>query len=81
MQAEQSILDNIQRRQLKWCGHLLRMEDLPVDTARQEEKRKTATIMEELSNGLHEMQKPGRRYGRAIFGIWELMDGSWMYRS
>ena len=27
MQAEQSILDRIQRRQLKWYEHLLRMED------------------------------------------------------
>ena len=27
MQAEQSILDRIQRRQLKWYWHLLRMED------------------------------------------------------
>ena len=27
LQAEQSILDRIQRRQLKWYGHLLRMED------------------------------------------------------
>ena len=27
MQAEQSILDRIQRRQLKWYGHLLRMKD------------------------------------------------------
>ena len=27
MQAEQSILDRIQRRQLKWYGHLLRIED------------------------------------------------------
>ena len=27
MQAEQSSLDRIQRRQLKWRGHLLRMED------------------------------------------------------
>ena len=27
MQAEQSVLDRIQRRQLKWYGHLLRMED------------------------------------------------------
>ena len=26
MQIEQSILDRIQRRQLKWYGHLLRME-------------------------------------------------------
>ena len=34
MQAEQSILDRIQRIQLKWYGHSLSMEDLPVDTAR-----------------------------------------------
>ena len=27
MQAEQSILDRIQIRQLKWYGHLFRMED------------------------------------------------------
>ena len=27
MQAKQSILDRIQRRQLKWYGYLLRMED------------------------------------------------------
>ena len=27
MQAEQLILDGIQRKQLKWYGHLLRMED------------------------------------------------------
>ena len=34
----------------------LAKEDLPVNNARQEEKRKTATIMEELSDG--EKQKP-----------------------
>ena len=27
MQAKQSILDRIQRSQLKWKGHLLRIED------------------------------------------------------
>ena len=27
MEAEQSNLDRIQRRKLKWYGHLLRMED------------------------------------------------------
>ena len=27
MQAEQSVLDRIQRRQLKWYGHFLRIED------------------------------------------------------
>ena len=61
MQAEQSILDRIQRRPLELYGHILRMEDLPVDTARQE-KRKIATIMEEPSDGLHEKQKHRRRY-------------------
>jgi hypothetical protein len=39
-------------------------EDLPVVTARQEKKRKIATIMEEPSEGLHEKQKHGRRWGR-----------------
>ena len=39
-------------------------EDLSVDPARQEEKRKTAAIMEEPSDGLHEKQKRGRRYGK-----------------
>ena len=28
------------------------------------EKRKTATIMEEPSDGLHEKLNPGRRYGK-----------------
>ena len=37
-------------------------EDLPVDTARQEKKRKTATIMEEPGDGLHEEQRHGRGY-------------------
>ena len=56
IQAEQSILDRIQRRQLKWYGHLLKIgeEGLPVDNALQEEKWKTATIMEEPSDGLYE---------------------------
>ena len=40
-----------------------------------EEKRKTAAVMEERSDGLHEKQKHGR-----IFGVWEWMDGSWLYR-
>ena len=42
----------------------LAKEDLPMDTARQGEKRKTAIIMEEPSDGFHEKQKHGRRYGR-----------------
>ena len=39
-------------------------EDIPIDTGRKEEKRKTATIIEEPTDGLHEKQKPGRRHGR-----------------
>ena len=39
-------------------------EDLPVGTAGQEEKRKTTKIMEEPSDGLYEIQKHRRRYGR-----------------
>ena len=42
----------------------LAKEDLPVYTSRQEEKRKTATIMEEPSDGFYEKQKHGTRYGR-----------------
>ena len=71
MQAEQSILDRIQRRQLKWYGQLVRMKDsgcpkkiylwTPQD---KEGKRKIATIMEEPSDGLHEKQKHGTSYGR-----------------
>ena len=48
---------------------MLAKEYLPVDTARQEEKRKTATITEEPSDGLHEEQKHGR-YGRRH--LWRL---------
>ena len=51
----------------------LAKEDLPVNIARKEKKRKTATIMEEPGDGLHEEQMP--------YGVWEWMDGSWLYRS
>ena len=44
-------------------GQLLAKKDIPVDTSWQEEKRKTATIMEEPSDRLHEKQKHGRRHG------------------
>ena len=39
-------------------------KDLPVDIAWQEEKWKTATIMEEPSDGIHEKQKYGIKYDR-----------------
>ena len=42
----------------------LAKEGLPVDTARQEEKKKTATIMEAPGDGIHEEQKHGRGHGR-----------------
>ena len=59
----------------------LAKDDLPMNTARQEEKRKTAAFMKKPGDGLHEEQKHGRRYGIDIFGVWEWMDGSWLYRS
>jgi hypothetical protein len=44
-------------------------KDLPVDTARKEGKIKTATIMKEPSDGLHEKQKHGSRYGRGCTSL------------
>ena len=49
--------------------------DLPVDTARQKEKRKTATIMEESSDEMHEKLKHGRSQ-TDLFSVWEWTDGS-----
>ena len=46
-------------------------EDLPGDTAQLEENRKTTTIMEEPSDGLHEKQKIWPRID--IIGVWERM--------
>ena len=43
-------------------------DDLPADTARQEDKRKTETVMEEPSDGLYEKQKYGRRLTYLVFG-------------
>ena len=52
-------------------------EDLPRDTARWKEKRKTATIMEEPSDGLHENQNTWKEIWQNIdiSGVWEWMDG------
>ena len=41
---------------------IINIEDLSVDTEREKEKRTTATIMEQSSDGLYEKQK-NRRYG------------------
>ena len=73
MQAP-SILDRKLRKQLKLYGHLFRMEDsrsskniyFSVGSALKKEKRKTAKIMEEPSDGFHEKQNHGGRYG-----VWE----------
>ena len=56
MHGEQSVLDRIQRRQLKWYDKLLRMNDsrwskkITCGYRTMEEKRKTTTIMEEPSD-------------------------------
>ena len=75
MKAEQSILDRIQRNQFEmvWTPpqngrQSLAKEDLPVDPARQEKKRKTATIMAEPSDGLHGKQKHGIKQTFLAFG-------------
>ena len=89
MQAEQSILDRIQRRQLKWYGHLLRMEDsrwskkiyqwTPHGRRRrgrpQQSWRNQVTDFMKSRNMEEDKQKKG------IFDVWEWMDGSWLYRS
>ena len=61
---------------LEWKIVVGQKKHLPVDTTRQKEKRKTATIMEEPGDGLHEEQRYGRGYG-----VSEWMDGSWLCRS
>ena len=70
MQAEQSILDNSKKAiEMEWTaqneGQLMAKEDLPLNTSRQEEKRKTTTIIEERSDRLHQKLKHG------VFGVWE----------
>ena len=61
MQAEQSILDRIQRSQLKWYGHLLRMENSCTNKIYQwtpHGRRRRGRP----SDGLHEKQKPGIKH-------------------
>ena len=83
MQAEQSILDRIQRRQLKWYGHLLRMKD----------SRWPKKIYQWIPHGRRRRGRPQNHGGtkwrtswkaetwKNIFGVWEWVDGSWLYRS
>ena len=70
MQADKLISDRIQGRQFKCYGHSLKRK-IVVDKRRFSSGHRTVggeeedgTIMEEPSDGLHEKQKPGRRYGR-----------------
>ena len=69
-QKEQSILDGIKKGNsndmdtfLEWIILICRRK-FHVVMPLLEEKRKTATIMEEPSDGLLEKQKRGRRHGR-----------------
>ena len=48
---------------------MLAKDDLPVNAAWKEEKRKTTTIMEEPSDELHDKQKHERRYGRRFMAF------------
>ena len=64
MQVEQSILDRIQRRQLKWYGHSLEWK-IVVGQRRftsGQEKKKTATIMQKPSDRLQEKQRWNKIY-------------------
>ena len=55
--------------------HSLIEEHLPVDTAREEEKRKTVITVEEPSDLPQDMQKLGRSYGRRYMAF-EKIEGS-----
>ena len=74
-QAEQSILDRIQRRQLKWYGHLLRMEDCPWP-----KKIYQWTPHGRMRRGKPQQPSDGLEAEtwkkRDIFGVWEWTDGS-----
>ena len=66
MQAEQSILGRIQRRQLKWYGHLLRMEEIVVGRRRFTTGHRTVGEEEEDRNyhggtslALYHLRYPG----------------------
>ena len=87
MLAEQSILDRIQRRQLKWYGHLLRMED----------SRWPKKIYQWTPHGRRSRGRPQLSWRNQvtdfmktetwkkiwqkidIFDVWEWMDSSWLY--
>ena len=85
MQAEQSILDRIQRRQLKWYGHLLRMEDSRWPKKIYHGKRRRERPQQSWRNQVTGFMKSRNieedMAEEDIFGVWEWMDGSWLYRS
>ena len=70
MQAEQSILDRIQRRQLKWFSRVLKMEDnrwtkkIYQWTPHGRRSGRPQKSWKKPNDGLREKQKHGRRYGR-----------------
>ena len=67
MQAEQSILVRIQKRQLKWYENLLRMDDQRKFISGHHMvggEEEDSNNHEEPSDGLNEKQKHGRSYGR-----------------
>ena len=83
MQAEQSILDRIQRRQLKWYEHLLRMEDSRWPkrftsghrtVGGEEEDHNTQGRTKWRTSWEAETWRNIRQMD--IFGVWEWMDGS-----
>ena len=76
MQAEQSILDIIQRRQLKWHGHLLTMEDsrrlkkfnrwIPHGRRRERPQQTRRNLVLEFMR-----TRNIENMAEAIFGVWE----------
>ena len=77
MQAEHSILDRIQRRQLELYGHLLRMED-----SRWPKKiyqwRRRGRLQQSWKNQVTDFMRSRNieKDMADIFDIWEWIDGS-----
>ena len=79
--TRKSVLDRIQRRQLKWCGHLLKMDNSHWPKFYHwtphggRKKRRTATIIEGPSDGHHEKQTygiiQGKRQTSLASGNWQ----------
>ena len=70
MQPEQSILDRIQRRQLKLYGHCTVGGEEDDRNNHGGTKRRTSCRAETWNKIWQKID---------IFGVWEWMDGSWLY--